>query len=429
MLYVTALVVFLFSLLAFILDKNDFLSPAFIVLITTFFSVCVGIVGNRNWKINCDQLMILAIYFAGSLSLIIGDQLAKNKRIKIKKNLVLSDIIVDVPKKYIFIFLVFIVIVSTLVCRRYNAIAIERGYTGEFWQSKARIIKEALSYRGYHLGIGLATLYSISTVITYIFIFLFIYNQSLLGLNKTFKKYWIYLLFIIPWAYVQNYHGQRSEYIGMISFAVYDYFLLKTAATHKKIRPWRIFRTLLIAFFAFLFIFSATGIKSGRLVGGVNENVLVYVGSAIVDMCAYLQENHPFSLGAVSFSGARATLSRFGINFSSKSYFHFIMLNNGSVSNVFGSFGTYYADFTLFGLCYVCFLIGMIYRIFYNTAKNGKSCLAIFYYGYFSYGIVMAAIADQQLSLFLSVGQIMFVFFSYIILPLFLKHWYKLLKL
>ena len=432
MLYAVLVYLIIFTILSFRVF-NDIMSPTVIIGLTMIFGTVIACIGNINCCIEI-QVDILIVYLLGTFFLFIGEAVATNNKKKIvikcgatyitSQNRFLKPN--NIPFKYTLVLFIFTLVVAVLCERRYINIAYTFGYTGESWQSLQKYIKEALMYRNARLGMGLATAYSIVTVLAYIFLEFFTINCCYNGIKNTIKKHWFYLLPVFSYVYVNNVQGQRSGYIGLISFVIFSYFIANSAINNKKINVMKFVKYGLIAVLLFIIVFVISAVENGRLQeSNAIESVKIYAGSAIVDLANYFNNGaeHTEKIGQSTFPGLRSTISRFiPINNNMKSVFGFVRFANGSYSNVYTAFGHYYADFGYIGIVFFSFLSGYLYKRLYNNTKGENiSYGALYIYSYLTYGLVMTFIAEQQFTMFMSVNQLMHFFFAYFLLNIFVK--------
>lgn len=433
MLYLVLIYLIIFFLFAYTFIKN-IMSPTIVTLITFIFGTIAACIGNINWKIDIP-LEVLIVYMIGTFCMFLGEVgTSRSKTISFKKSLWKMDAssvsCVHIPFFHMVIVFLYCIAVSFLVSKRYVAVAINYGYAGLEWQSFSRYLKEALMYGGAHLGMGLASLNAIAVVFAYLGVFLFSFNFTKIGVKKTIIKYWYYLLPLIPWIYINYMKGQRSGFMGILAFAIYTYFLAKQKYTHHKHKIKDVIKMGLLSITAVYAMFYFVGVMSGRSNSETMiESFLVYTGSGIVDFAEYINRGAAWSggIGVSSFQGLRSTLERFGLFLSASNFDPtggFVRFANGSQSNVYGPYMSYFADFWYFGVIIIPFVLGKVYKIMYNNAiKNRTNLWAIYLFAYFSYGIVLAFTSEQQTTIFGSVGQIMHLFAAYFIINYVLKRY------
>lgn len=425
MLYIVLLFLIVFTLVALYIT-NDILSPTVIISLTTVFGTFIACLGNCNWGISVPA-EILLVYILGMSSYLFGELASINKNAAINVRIgsvkifsakrVLSEN--RIPYKHILIVFLYSSIIAYIYGKKAVQIAYQYGYTGAAWQSMYDYIKNAFMYKGAHMGILLSTAYALSGVFTYVSLQFFIVNAAIIGIKKTIKECWYYLLLLIPYAYTQFIQGQRTGYIGIFSFLIFNFLLAKNKISQKKIRLSQLIKYGMMAVSVFFVIFVSSGVNTGRLEQSYAfESLKVYAGSAIVDFAEYFNVDGRLNtgIGISTFAGLRGTLSRF-IKLDGKGRLGFVTFRNGSMSNVYGAFASYYTDFWYFGVVLLPFALGYLYRRFYNNARGkNASYVSLYIYGYFSYGMVMSFISEQQYRLFFSVGQLMHLSIAYIVL-------------
>ena len=428
MLYVITLYILIFTIIV-IYYTNDSMTPVSVILMTTLFGCFVACLGNIKWKINVP---VEVVYLLGMNSFLLGELMAKRKNGKINIKFG-SRISTNHPRKLntnkipfriSVIVLLYSFVVAYFYGRRAIQIAWTYGYTGAAWQSIYEYIKDAMMYKGAHMGMFLASAYALFIVFVYIFILFFSVNCALTNLKSGLKSSWYYLLILIPYAYTQFMQGQRTGYIGILTFALYSYFLAHVHKTRKKIKLTRLIKYGIIAVIIFGFIFVYSGINNGRLEkNDAFESLKIYAGSSIVDLANYFNTDGRLNdgIGVATFSGLRSTISRL-VQLEGRNRLGYVTMANGSRSNVYGAFGSFYSDFWYLGVILFPITLGYLYRRLYDNAKEANTSYGSLYlFGYVSYGMVMTFIAEQQIRNFMSIGQLMHVIIAVVVLKIFVK--------
>lgn len=438
MLYLLIAYLLIMLFFSFYMLEKDILAPTVVTIGLMIYGTIVASVGNKAWGVTIP-IDVVIVYVVGTIAQLLGELTVKQKEVKNKtSNRVLNTEIVQmrtiikVPLKVVLFALLFCIYVAYRFNEFASHLAYSYGFTGASWQSFQRYIKNALMYSDVHMGIGLATLYAIFIVITYIAVFLFIINLSRNGIKNTIKECWYYLLLLCPYIYAQFIRGQRSGFLGLAAFAVYSFFLNKYGTNLKKIKIKTFVVVGIFSTVVIYMIFIIAGINTGRLAAeNAVESIKVYSGSAIVDFAHYFNTGaaHSELIGGCTFPGLRGTLARFIPSFFANETYDvlpFVTFTNGSSSNVYGAFASYYADFGIVGVIVLPFLLGVIYRLLYNNAqRKGASLWHIYIFSYISYGIVLAFIDEQQFRLLLSTNQLMHLFLSFFMLQFCIAHYTK----
>ena len=429
MLYTIVICLLIFTYFAYrILDK-DYFAPSVIMGITIIFGGIVGCFANLNWKVHVP-FEVLLLYMLGYGSLILGEIVVKNKsyqmhlKFKYTQQYTISEI--NIPNKFIFMAIVFSIVVVMISKNKSVQIAYENGYTGEEWQSMPVYVKHAISRGNAHYGVVLSTCRQILENITYLSVFIFIFNGSIAGFAYAVKKHFVLFVFPLLYAYMLSFQGQRSNFIGIIVFSFYA-FILQSKHLRVKLNYKKIIIICVVFVILFLLYFTIVGNFTGRSANSnAIENACVYIGSSILDCAEYInspQSKYSFTWGTRTFSGLYSTIMRIfpflpTIHANSNAYtFQFVTFANGSESNVYGPFAKFFSEFGYLGVIILCFVQGLLYRILYNTCKNPSATpWQMYLFSFISYGIVIAFVDEQQLSLLFSVYQLMHLFIGYILL-------------
>lgn len=435
MLYVVLIYLIIFTLMTYGMFRDIF-SPTVIIGIMCTLCSFFACLGNANWGVSIP-IDILPLYVLGTIALATGELIAVNRgKIVLKnghKRKFAQRALTEnyIPFCYVSVALVYSIGVVFYYSRKLISFAYDYGYTGAAWQSLQECIKNATMYSDFHIGYVLASAYAIFIVFVYIAVQFFVINASLIGWKKAFKSCWYYLLLLVPYVYIQFMQGQRTGILGLIVFGAFIFFLGQSKKKFRKIKVKDLVKYGVTALVSFFIIFAVIGVNTGRIVGSALESIKVYTGSSIVDTANYFNEGGEFNetIGATTLVGLRATISRFipSINNSKQgTVLHFVRYQNGSASNVYGSFTQYYADFWYVGVILLCLILGFLYRRLYENARmDNASYGSTYIYGYIGYGIIMTPIAECQITSLFSVVQLMHIFFAVIILPWCVNHFAK----
>lgn len=439
MLYFILIYLIAFACFAYkILDK-DLLAPTVITGFTLILGTFVACIGNVNWKVKVPW-EILLIYVLGTSSLLFGELVLKQKcykstfRLDTTQKYKIKE--VNIPKWITFTAVLFSIVIVLLSQKKSIQIAYENGYYGAEWQSMPVYVKHAISSGRAHYGALLSIGRQLLENFTYLGLFLFISNGSISGFKNAFKTHSYLLIFIVLYAYMLSFQGQRSNFIALIAFCFYTFWIqnahLKVELNYKKIiLAGSIFIVL------FLVYFTIAGSLTGRSANSsALENIYIYIGSSIVDFAELFNSDakkYTLTWGALTFNGIYTTLRRLIpalpiINKALNSFdFGFITFANGSKSNVYGPYAVIFTEFSYFGVALLTFIQGCIYRLLYNTVrKYNATPWGIYLFSFISYGIVIAFIDEQQFSLLFSVYQLMHLTIAYILLNFCLKKYSKI---
>lgn len=429
MLYFILVYLMIFTYIAYRLLDRDLLAPTVITGLTLILGTTVACIGNVNWQVKVPW-NVLFIYVLGTLSLMFGELIVKQKCCKtdFKLNFTQQYRIkeVKIPRWIILVTVLFSIVVVILSKRKSIQIAYENGYYGADWQSMPVYVKHAISSGRAHYGILLSTGRQVLENFTYLGLFFFILNGSITGFIYAFRNYSYLLVFVVLYAYMLSFQGQRSNFIAIIAFCFYAFWIqsvrLKVKLNYKKI-------ILAGSAFVVLFLlyFTIVGSLTGRSANSnAMENIYVYIGSSIVDFAEYFNsdvEKYTFTWGTLTFNGIYTTLKRLipflpTISRTPNSFdFGFVTLANGSKSNVYGPYAVFFAEFSYFGVVILTFIQGCIYRLLYNTVRrSGATPWGIYLFSFISYGIVIAFIDEQQFLLLFSVYQLMHLTIAYVFL-------------
>lgn len=395
------------ALLSYRLFDNDYSSPSFLLICLFLLSTLFAFLGNLKWKAEINLFAILVV-FLGIVSILIGEVIARllvcGKRMIIPRNVRLSN-----NSKYYFVskkkFLLLFaaqIIVFYLYYRRMIAIASSIGYSGSGLIQFIRVatVNESIKV-GTFFSIFLGLIYAVAYVYLYIFINNFTRRH---WFKYVFKHLYLFLPSIIL-LLTNILSGARSGVI--ITISVLALFILdRLRRTKKAFKLGKLFVVGIVFVIVFLFIFS----KMGELTGKTNSDnfldvIYVYAGSSILGFGIWMKNpSHSTYFGQESFWGIRYLLNKF-LPFieCSEEFLPGVVFPNGSGTNIYTGFKSYYFDFGLIGTIIVCFIIGAFMTFFYLTmSKRNKITITILYGFFFSCFVKLLFAASITSELFTS---------------------------
>lgn len=438
MLYAAFAYLIIFTYSAYRILNKDIFAPSVITGITLVLGTFVAILGNYKWNVTVP-FVVLLIYVLGTISLLMGEITTKSRCISSNKFTFTQRYSVNeviIPKWIVIIALLFSLFVVVWSKKKATEIAYANGYYGADWQSMPVYVKWAVSNGKAKFGFTLSLCRQVLEVITYLGVYFFIMNASVTGIKYAFRNHYYLLCFIVPFAFMLSIQGQRSNFIGVISFAFYILW-----SQNKKLRVKLNYKRVIMFGGIFVLLFLVYFIVVGNLTGraatdNAMEDVYIYVGSSIVDFAEYFNSSlgkFTFTWGTRTFSGIYSTMKTLipflpSVKRATGSFdFGFVVFENGSRSNVYGPYAKFYSEFGYLGVICLPFLQGCIYRLLYNNARNKSATpWSIYLFAYISYGIVIAFVDEQQFQLLFSTYQIIHLVLTYFLLNYCINNYGKL---
>lgn len=365
-----SIVLLMFILLIFfvILKSNDFdlTSPASIVCCMTLLSMVVMIFFSNQYDVNlsfkCIFLVILSV-----LSFSIAGLIKPSRLVRVS---LIED--VEVYARYIIIFSFFFVAISTfLYYRVVQNVAGLIGFSSSSANGMLYYYRTATLTGGTEIAsqskiVGQMTIvsYAISYILLVDFVKRIIYHKVKESFSSFIFEGLTLALFIVQCIL----SGGRTQFLYFIeSFVVLMVFYVSKKTgyriSQKAIR--RIFVILVLTVIAFYFLGSFTG-KTSKL--DFAATIFVYVGAPIVAFNKLLEGVVSFPglyFGSNVFIGPIDLLNRFGAGIEIQNLAAPFVNIGDTTTNIYGSFGRYYADFGLIGLVLANLFIGIFFHIMY----------------------------------------------------------------
>lgn len=415
--------------------KKNFLSPSFLLCSVFLAGSLMAVLGNMIfWKENIS-IKVIAILLSFIVCFMIGEYLIdylfgrkKNSNVAkaVTNNGSSRSVVFNKYNLIISILIGAIAYVGTMlyVLDAYKA-AVAAGYHSglQLLAFIRRVFRDGYSSPIYvsiinyiSLGVGLSSI--------------FLLPRQLFGGKKRYCA--IYVVLIIPLLISQFISSARDGFVLDVVLLVSSiyYFGYKK---YSKISLKEFFIFLIIGMMLFLLIFVISGLGTGKIGKTTNifESFLTYGGSSIVlfdkalNSTSLFPKSYPLSY---SFGGFLLLIKKFFPSIPEPHfYLDFVILNNGSKSNLYTGFMSYIADFGIVGGAVFTLVLGAFFSTLKNLS-NYKDNIFIKFIYFFSLFSVVYSLFNPATNLFLSVSQIFQVGFSLISI-FFLLYFEKIISL
>lgn len=398
------LIIMLF--VAFTLTGKDILSPWVISICMFIISVLVAALNYDHWNKDINSITVLVIIIA-LLSFGFGEIFAKSVLI-IKKGLgnnnnnqvklLNENKRIFIKNRWIFFISCFIVIVLYFHFEFKLKIAMEAGYHSGldsmfYYARHAQFNSEIDSNQSVLLSLGI----TFSRIFSYFFIFVFLYNSIFFKFSVSYIKYFIPIILNIGNMLVTT---GRTEFINLITvFLVIFFIMLKQKNGWKGRVNFKIILYGIIGIALFLMIFRLSGYLTGKSEKyTLWDNLSAYIGSSIIALDIYLL-NPPVKdfFGKETFSSIYHILRKFGYDIP---YYRvpneFLSWQNVTNVNIYTSLRRYIQDFSIFGMLFLQFLLGVFYGGYYQFIKvKNKVGPALIVYAMLFFPVVQFALEER----------------------------------
>lgn len=359
------MIVFLFFI---ILKSNgfDLTSPASIVCAMTLLSMNVMSFFLKQYGVNLSIKCIFLVTIS-VLSFSVAGLLKPSRLVKVS---LLEDVCVY-NKQVAFFSVIFVGITTLLYYREVRNVAGLLGFSSSSANRMLYYYRTATLMGGAEIAsqskiVGQMTIasFAISYLLLVDFVKRIIYHKAKESFGPFVFEGTTLIFFIIQCVL----SGGRTQFLYFIeSFVVLMVFFMskKTGYRISAMSIQRILLILVITVIAFYFLGAFTG-KTNKL--DFATTIFVYIGAPIEAFNKLLNKVVSFDklyFGSDVFIGPIDLLNRFGANIELQSVTApFVMIGDTS-TNIYGSFGRYYADFGVIGLILVNIFLGFFFHVLY----------------------------------------------------------------
>ena len=433
MLLLLSALLFLLIIISYFFSRRDIISPTFLLSFSFFVVVFIAYMFEKELGGDIHGHTV-AVILVGILAFNIGEILVRQyfrgrKRVAFRdrQRILIRD-------KYIFLMCVFIVVTLYFSYKHFMSIsslfgvddpvlaygAVRSYYVDVSNQKMDNIVAK---------NVGLILLENISYTLIFYSLYVYCYNRFFKGVVK--GK--LLLPFLIGCTIYLFQSGGRSAYLQIATCVASIVFMMikQTEVVRcEKIKGlvpylYRVVKYILLVIFLFL---GLGYVRSGEEEMDLVSVVCSYTGSSIIGLDLFLTEYLSRPLGMMTenswceytFRTLYDFLNRFGFNISLDSYHDEFFRYPVGTSNIYSGFKYMIEDFSLYGMFFVMFLLGIVYTLFWMCMKYGYlnvyNPLNYWFLSVFFHALVMMPLMySLPGNIMISTGLILRVFFLYVL--------------
>ena len=426
-----ALILFL-SLLCifeFKVNNNDFCCPPVLFLAPFVAASFIALLYSNEWffSMHINTFIVIAV---GSLSMCIGDFVAKKIKIK-NKNKRITDLNNRIENWKLILFLIFSTVCYIWKLKCIKQFGAANGY---------HTLPEAISYLNYlakftteaYIKYPPILSANLQIITASGFVWACILAQSIT--NKEKNKPYIFLLmlnFIICIIGSMTSGGRGGAVQLLVAFICIYLLAYKNANNNRKKIPFKVKIRVLILFciiiYGFVAVMNLLGRKEIHMIGKYLAN---YIGAEIYNLDHFLNNSFKRSVifGQESFQPIVQYLAKIFNNPSWSNYnldLPFVYINSKSLGiinlgNVYTTYYAYIHDFGYLGVIILPFIIGFISRVFYRAIKNNKGDkkvnIRLLIYSNIAYALTFSYFSNKFFELIIAPAMIRKIICFYLIL-------------
>ena len=258
----------------------------------------------------------------------------------------------------------------------------------------------------------------ISQTIAFICIYLFAFNSIL----ARFK--WRDLKLLIPPIFYLPFMILSTGRISMLAFFIYILTVVAivyyrkhgfNSQSHLKLM-------LYVPLVGFLFVcmFLLMGLVTGKTLMGDRTPFMIlahYAGTSIPAFSMIVDRIQPEDLliGSHTLAGIYRVIQKFVFGLPDVQFFLPFVHFQGIDTNVFTALGRYLLDYGFIGSVAIMWIFGFFYSFYYNRLKISGNVIAVVFYGYLSYPLLMFPMDDKIMLDFFSSTPFYEMFLLYVL--------------
>lgn len=416
MTYIVLILFLIVQLLSWIIimkiENGDLIAPASIViemsiLSTVVLSFYIGKT-NENISLKCVAIVTIALW-----SFVLGTLFISSKDKEILNISSNTNTFKYYSKRIIMFCFVIVLIATMLYYREVRKVASMFGYNDSstysflyYYRSATLSGNTAVSSQSKIVGQIVIASYACSYLILNDFV-------KRVTLKKGTNEISILVLeFLLILTYISQciLTGGRTQFLYFIESAIFMYIYYHQKLTDNmgsKILN-KVLTAIIITAIVFFMLGSLTG-KTSKL--NFTETLFVYIGSTFLAFDKLINKNVEFTNlypGCNVLIGPIDLLNRLGFNIE-HSVIEGPFVQLGDVStNIYGAYARYYNDFGLFGMIFIVFTIGLLYKSLYIKIKKGdNSDLSLVLYAIISKTLFDFCIEERFFLSVISLGTIL----------------------
>jgi len=431
MIFILLFLLIMIMFIAYSLNSKDLLSPWVISIVMFTISVVVVIINYDYWDIDISAYTVLVIILAllafglgeTLIRLVFISKMNKHSHVDFQAK---KEKEIFISSKYIFLTCVFMIIISYSYYKHIYYLSLVVGNPGgvESMLKYARIALINLNtYNTYNeLNYFVSQGLIISQCLTYFFIYVFLYNTIFI---KYRTRYLICLFPVIIYSLQIILSTNRIPFVRLIPF-----FLLTLFIFWKKKNNWsnkldiKIIKYSIRTFLLFIVFFYLLGFFTGKMENSsLRDTTSIYIGSPVVTLDIYLKSPPERDFfGKETLYGIYNILRKLNFNIPNyKPQLKPVSWHNGT-SNIYTALRRYIQDYTIGGMLFIEFFIGLLYGGFLHKIKYNKIIgKDILIYSMFFFPIIESAWDERFLNIIFTARTVYLYIYISIIYWFFIK--------
>ena len=427
MIWLLELIFILFLVVAFYVQKKDFISPSVVFCACYVISIACAIYNIENWSIELGWKTFWVL-IVGAVEFIFIDFIISrffNKKKKDREKHQAKKQIIEIKTWKIVLIITYELLALTLLVFTVLKIADEFGTYNSYGEA-IKIFKDHTSYSADRfLPTYVSILIKPIEVLAYIFIYVIIHNffNSEDNIRKKIKQNLVLLapilLFMLRYLLVSNRGSILQWLVASVIMLIIAWY---EAQDWKKTIPKKyIFRTVIIVIIiAPIFYLSGFMLKRNITVGAV-DYITMYAGGSIANLDSYLKrDDNPHSeiVGIETFSSLSRRLYQIGLIKTDKTptvHLGWRYVNGRNLGNVYTSYRRWINDFGYIGMFILNAIEAAFFSVIYNLLKHKriKNKIPIIIYSYLFYTLVLHSVDSVFYNTVFSIGFMMFLAFLF----------------
>lgn len=416
------------ALNAYICSGKEILSPAFISILMFILSIYVAFLNKVEWDFVLSAKTAMVIILA-LLSLSIGEYasnyfLNKNGIKNIKKIDAKTYNEINVDNRFILCICICMLFITYKYFKYIFRISL---LANNPFGYSAMLDYARTAMNNTSLDTGISTLLNhglcAAKSVTYVFVFIFIYNTILFGFKVVYIKYMIPVLIYCTHAALST--GRTSFMYLIITMLLIYFVVLKKVNGWNNYWDFKIIKYGILGIVCFIAIFRVMAFVAGKTyISSLWDSLSLYIGSPILALNIFLKQPSQISnyFGEESLYGINAILRAIGLDMPGNIKQLEFVSQASVTTNIYTSLRRYINDFGLLGMNIIMFGIGVGYNIFLNIIKKSSRIgFLIILYGCFFYPIVEIAIEERVFMNIVSLSSVYQIIYMWIIYYLCIK--------
>lgn len=409
--FILIIFILFFFYINFKVTEKDFLSPLSIVCIMTMLSLIVMIANIQIVEFKLSLKLIFYV-FSAYISFFIGGLIFPVKRKKREKNINNNNYF---SLQYIIIGLIIVVFSTVLYYYQVRKVSILSGYKESSTYGILYYYRNA-TLNNYDALSSQSKIVGQLTIISYAIAYLILIDFVKRIINKSISNYRISfvieVIIILSFIIQLILTGGRTQFLCYIESFVFLLFFYYFKKNDNKV-SLKFFRKVIIIICSASVLFYLFGTFTGKTKQlNFSNTLFIYSGSIIPGFDKIINEKVFFEneyFGSNLFVGLLQLLNLIGFNFKISNYVAPITDVGNLLTNIYGSFGRYYATVGLFGMVIINIFLGFLYQFLYSNLQKKKNNIEIYLYVYlwFSRFLFDYCIEDRFFLSIISIGGIL----------------------